>query len=52
MDCKLKMGGCIIEGQTFPSMAEALTYLKTQGFSPREALDYLKDLPAEEVTNE
>jgi hypothetical protein len=40
----------MIEGQTFPSFTEALNYLKLQGFSPREALDYLKDLPTEEAT--
>jgi hypothetical protein len=46
-DCRLKVGGVMIEGKTM-TLADAVEHVKSQGFSTREALDYIKALPQED----
>jgi len=46
-DCRLKVGGVMIEGKTL-SLVDGLNYLKDQGFTAKEALEYMKTLPLEE----
>jgi hypothetical protein len=46
MDCKLKAGGYMIEGQVM-NVALAVQHIEGQGFSKKEALEYIKGLPEE-----